>query len=144
MGKRVNPNIVKIHRNYTVEEVANLCSIHKNTVRAWVEKGLPVNDDKRPMLILGRELRSFLRVQKVKHKQRCKPHEFYCLRCKKPQRPAEDMVDYEPINGDRGCLIGICPACGGIINKYSSLANAEQLWSDADFAIPRTLERLKR
>jgi DNA-directed RNA polymerase specialized sigma24 family protein len=52
MGKR-RPNYrqVKIHRNYTVEEIASVFGIHKNTVREWIKAGLPVLDDKRPMLI---------------------------------------------------------------------------------------------
>jgi transposase len=40
MAKRPNPNLAKIHRNYTLEEVANLFSVHKNTVRLWVKGGL--------------------------------------------------------------------------------------------------------
>jgi hypothetical protein len=33
-------------------EVASLFGVHKNTVREWVKRGLPTNDDRRPMLIL--------------------------------------------------------------------------------------------
>ncbi|MEO7863683.1 MAG: helix-turn-helix domain-containing protein, partial [Nitrospirales bacterium] len=36
-----NPRLVKIHRNYTVEEIANLFGIRRNTVREWVKRGLP-------------------------------------------------------------------------------------------------------
>ena len=64
MAKRLNPNLVKIHRNYTVEEVANLFSVHKNTVRLWVKDGLATNDDKRPMLILGSDLKSYLQAKR--------------------------------------------------------------------------------
>ena len=35
--KRLNPRRVKIHRSYTVEEVAMLFRVHKNTVRAWLK-----------------------------------------------------------------------------------------------------------
>jgi hypothetical protein len=54
---RPNPHLVKIHRNYTVEEVARLFNIHKNTVRNWISGGLPVCDSNRPLLVLGSALR---------------------------------------------------------------------------------------
>ena len=39
--RRLNPRRVKIHRCYTVEEVAKLFGAHKNTVRGWLKAGLP-------------------------------------------------------------------------------------------------------
>jgi hypothetical protein len=50
----------------TVEEVASLSGTHKNTVREWVKAGLPTCDDKRPMLILGHDLATFLQARRVK------------------------------------------------------------------------------
>jgi uncharacterized protein YjcR len=62
MGKRhPNHRLVKIHRNYTVEDIANLFGIHKNTVRNWVKDGLATIDEKRPMLILARSWWHLLR-----------------------------------------------------------------------------------
>ena len=62
MRKR-HPNykLIKMHRSYTVEEIANRFTIHKNTVRRWIKDGLTCIDDKRPMLILGRSLWHFIR-----------------------------------------------------------------------------------
>jgi hypothetical protein len=38
MGTRhPNPRLAKIHRNYTVEEVANVFGVHRNTVRQWIK-----------------------------------------------------------------------------------------------------------
>jgi transposase len=44
----MNPNKAKIYRSYTVEEIANLFCVHKNTVRAWLKAGLPICDDRKP------------------------------------------------------------------------------------------------
>ncbi len=122
MSGRCNPNKAKIHRSYTVEEIACLFSIHKNTVREWIKKGLPVCDNQKPMLILGAELREFIQAKNKKNKRKCKPYEMYCLRCRSPQKPAENMVDYEPITEVTGRLIGLCSRCECVINKYISLS----------------------
>ena len=88
--RRPNHRLVKLHRNYTVEEIARLYDAHKNTVRQWVKAGLPVLDDKRPMLILGRELAAFLQARRTKNKRSCQPGEMYCLRCRAPKKAAGD------------------------------------------------------
>lgn len=142
MAKRPNPNLAKIHRNYTVEEVADLFSIHKNTVRLWVKNGLATNDDKRPMLILGSNLRVFLQAKRKSKKRKCLPFEIYCVRCRLPQLPAENMVDYEPINCSMGRLIGLCPSCGGVINKYFNVAQLEQIQGKLDFTLPKALKHI--
>ena len=67
MGTRhPNPRLAKIHRNYTVEDVASLFGVHRNTVRAWVKHGLPTNDGRRPTLILGSHLAVFLAAKRTK------------------------------------------------------------------------------
>ena len=127
MTGRCNPNRAKIHRSYTVEEISCLFSVHKNTVRAWVKAGLPVCDGQKPMLILGSALREYHQAKNKKRKQKCQPCEMYCLRCKSPKKPAEDMVAYEPINDTTGRMIGICSGCQGVINKYISLVAFEEI-----------------
>ena len=69
--RRPNHRLVKIHRNYTVEEAARLLGTHKNTVRAWVRAGLTTCDSNRPILILGRDLAHFSRPAGLKNKQPC-------------------------------------------------------------------------
>ena len=144
MAKRLNPNLAKIHRNYTVEEVANLFSVHKNTVRAWIKNGLATNDDKRPVLILGSELKNYLQEKRQNNKNKCRVFEIYCVRCRVPQLPAENMVDFEPLNLISGRLIGLCPNCGCIINKFFSIAKLDQVKDKLDITLPKALKHINK
>ena len=143
MGKRhPNPRLVKIHRNYTVEEVARLLGVHKITVRAWIKQGLPTIDDKRPMLILGRDLSAFLKAKRTKNKRSCKPGEIYCLRCRVPKISADNMVDYHPHTETLGNLFGICPDCGSGMNRRVNLAKLDQGRGQLEITMPQGLPRI--
>lgn len=144
MKRSINPNKAKIHRSYTVEEIAELFSVHKNTVRAWLKSGLPMCDDRKPMLILGADLRAFLQGKKSKRKQKCQPWEMYCVRCKKPQTPLGGMADYVADNDVRGRLVALCPECEGGLNKYINLSAIEALDAKLDVALPRALNHLNK
>lgn len=128
MGKRrPNHRLVKIHRNYTAEEIARLFGIHKNTVRAWVKAGLATSDTRRPTLILGQDLAAYLKARRAKNKRPCQPGEIYCVRCRNPKQPAGDMAEYKPITETLGNLAGICPECDTMIYRRVSLAKLEQV-----------------
>jgi hypothetical protein len=142
MSKLSNPNRVKIHHSYTVGEIAELYCVHKNTVRAWVKGGLPTIDKKRPHLILGSDLKQHLRSKRKKSKRKCLPYEIYCVRCRLPQIPAMNMVDFKPINSSMGCLIGLCPSCEGIINKFCNVDNLEKIKGKLDITFTKALEHI--
>jgi predicted transcriptional regulator len=143
MGKRYpNPRLVKIHRSYTVEEIAMLLGKHKNTVRNWVKDGLATIDDKRPMLILGRDLAEFLQARRRKNKQSCKPGELYCVRCRVPKYPAGDIAEYSPVTEKFGNLIAICPDCDSIMNQLVSLARIEEFCEKMDITFPKERQHI--
>lgn len=135
-NRHPNHRLVKIHRSYTVEEVAGLLDKHKNTVRGWVKDGLAISDDKRPMLILGHDLVAYLQARRIKNKQTCKPGELYCVCCRAPKSPAAGMADYEPVTDKFGNLKAICPDCNFIINRRVSLAKLEQVRGEMDICFP--------
>lgn len=139
MAKHQNPNLAKIHRNYTIDEIARLFSVHKNTVRLWIKDGLPTIDRKRPILIAGADLRRYWQNKRISRKCKCLPYEIYCVRCRIPQLPAGNMSDYEPINADNGRLIGLCPDCYGIINKFVNFARLEEIRGQLDITLPKAL-----
>jgi hypothetical protein len=138
MGKhRLNHRLVKIHRNYSVEEIAKLFGLHKNTVRNWVKDGLVAIDDKRPMLILGHDLEDFIKKRRAKNKQPCKIGELYCFRCKVPKFPAGNVADCLPVTKKVGKLKAICPDCESIMNKNISLARIEEFCKKIDITFPK-------
>ena len=144
MPKRLNPNLAKIHRNYTVEEVALLLGVHKNTVREWMKSGLPACTEQRPALILGYQLREFLQSRRQVRKRKCRLYEIYCLRCREPKRPAGDMVDFEPRNESGGRLMGLCPDCDGLINRYVTTTGLSQISEHLEVGFPKAQKHINK
>lgn len=144
MPKSLNPNLVKIHFNYTIEEVVCLLGVHKNTVRAWIKDGLLVCDDHRPILILGAHLRAYLQEKRQSRKRKCRIDEMYCMCCRFPKRPAGDMVDLVPGNTSSHRLTGLCPDCGSLMNRFASLRNLERIQEKLDVRIPKSLQHINK
>ena len=143
MSKRhPNPRLAKIHRNYTVEEVASVFGVHRNTVREWVKRGLPTNDNRRPMLILGGDLVAFLRARRVKNKRTCQAGEMYCLRCRAPRAPAGNMADYLPMNTTLGNLIAICSTCEAMMYRRVNLTKVDRVRGKLDITMRQALPRI--
>jgi hypothetical protein len=109
---RINPRLAKVNYCYTVEEIARLLSVHKNTVRTWLKTGLPSIGPQRPILVLGKELRGFLEKRKRRFKAPCAPGTMYCLKCKAPRPPALEMVEYQRLTDASGNLTALCAQCG--------------------------------
>jgi hypothetical protein len=144
MGKRhPNHRLVKLHRSYTVGEIATLLNKHKNTVRGWVKAGLPTSDDKRPMLILSHELIAFLQARRARNKQTCQPGQMYCVRCRATKFPAGEMAEYRPITEKFGNLKGICPDCNSLMNRCVSLAKLEQVPGKMDIPFSQALRHIR-
>jgi hypothetical protein len=139
VARRFNYRRVKIHRSYTVAELAAAVGAHKQTVGRWIAAGLPTTDAKRPYLIQGAQFRDFMRARQPA-KQCCRPGQFYCLGCRAPKRPAGDMADYLPRTATRGALSGICPTCGKMIYRAVSLDKVDQISGGLNIAYPRTTQ----
>lgn len=132
-----NPRRAKINRSYTVEELASLYGIHRNTVRQWIKQGLPLCDRRRPLLIRGSELRAFLTRKRTQNKRPCKPGELYCMPCRAPQRPALGMADYQSLTLTSGNLVGLCPACERLMYRRVTLAKLGAVRGNLDITFTK-------
>ena len=136
-GRRPNHRLVKIHRNYTVYEIATLTGRTRNTVRQWVKQGLPTIAHTRPMLVLGADLANYLRMRRLKNRRPCQAGELYCVRCRAPKPPAGEMAEYRPATATLGSLVGICPDCDALMYRRVSVAKLEQVRGKLDIAMPQ-------
>lgn len=139
---RPNPRLAKIHRSYTVDEIAKLYGVHRNTVRAWIARGLPTVDKRRPVLVLGSHLSAYLQARRTANKRSCGPGEIYCLRCREPRRPAGGDVRYHPQTPTLGNLVGRCECCGAGLNRRVSLAKLPQVMGSLTMKPPQAQEHI--
>jgi hypothetical protein len=138
MGARhPNPRSAKIHRSYSVEEIARLFAVHKNTVRAWLRQGLTPIDDQRPTVIRGEELRRFLAARRARAKQACGPGRIYCLPCRAPKVPAGKMADCTQTSDTTGTLLGICPDCNRMIYRRINPQKLAAVLGDLEVTVTR-------
>lgn len=118
MTKRMhNPRAAKIHRSYTVDQIATLYNTTKGTVRNWIKQGLKVCNTQKPILIHGAELNRFHVERRQKQKRPCSVKEIYCMRCRAPRPITIGLVEIEHLNEKTGNLKSICPLCSTLMFK---------------------------
>ena len=140
--RRFNPRRVKVHRSYTVGEVARVLGAHKNTVRAWLRYGLDPIDQRRPVLIQGAQLASYLDARRKRWRQPCRPGEFYCFRCRMPKAAAAGTADYLPVTPSSGNLMARCSDCGTRMYRRVSLRKLAAAAGDLQVALPQAQQRI--
>lgn len=115
-----NPRLVKIHRSYSVRELAALLGKHPNTIRNWQATGLETFRNGREALAVGSEVRRFLEEKRNAAKRPCPPGSLFCFKCKKPRRPAFNEVELSHPLDCRSVLTGICPVCTRLMKQTVS------------------------
>ena len=103
IAKRVDPNIVKLNRNYDASQLAACCGVHKNSVLNWRNAGLEPIDSSKPIVFHCSVVRDFLRKRNAKRKRPCGPGRLYSLNL-----PRQHVGD------GRACLARRRVASGGV------------------------------
>ena len=142
MSSRNNPNRIKIHRSYTVIEVSETLGVHPKTVRNWIRVGLPVVDEKRPLLIIGADLKIYLKQKRKTYMHKCELDEMYCLRCKQPTNPSIESLQFIAMPAGMARMTGHCGECGYRENKFASWRDVNQIWLELGGKLPIAEEHL--
>ncbi len=144
--KRPDVRRIKSKRAYTVDEAARTCGVGKQTVRRWVDSGLPAIKDQKPYLILGSDLQAFLK-SRHRPKTKCADDQMYCLKCRDPRLVAERMADFIPMSETGGNLCGLCATCGTVMYRrcsFRQLGRFGEQWCITILqAPPHLIERAK-
>ena len=144
MGSRhPNPRLAKIHRSYSVEEMARLFKVHKNTIRSWFKLGLGAIDGQRPTLARGEEIRRFLAERRARAKRACGPGRIYCLPCREPKVPAGRIAECVQISETTGMLQGICPDCDRMIYRRVNPQKLDAIRGDLDITLTQARARIE-
>lgn len=142
MNHRADFRRVKIHRTYTVQELARVTGMHEHTVRAWIKSGMAVLSDARPLHVSGAEAKRFLSERRLSRKRPCGPGRFYCFRCRDAREPALGMADFTPFDATTGNLSALCPVCETTMHKRISTAGLTLARTRMDIAFPKASSRL--
>ena len=135
MGRhRLDRRKVKIHRSYTIDEAARTIGAAKGTVRRWLDKGLPAIRDRKPILILGADLADYM-ARQARPKRSCPPGACYCIKCRDARQPDGGMAEFVQLTPTNGNLRGLCPACGTMMHRRTSLKQLEQIRAVLDVSI---------
>ena len=119
---RIDPRRAKVHRSYYVAEAARLFEVHRNSVRHWVSAGLPAIRTRRGLLILGRDLGTFLTNRQSRRRRKCGLGELYCFKCQEPRRPLDGSTRLAASNDQTPNVAALCEVCGTKMFQRASRA----------------------
>lgn len=143
MAKAFRANRIKSHLVYTVWETAEALGCHRQTVIRWIKhKGLEADQSRKPWLIEGRVLRSFLGARQQNAKCKLALHHCYCLRCKAPREPDGKIADFSLNTSNTGMLTALCPACGALMHKVVRRADLEAIRAKIEVTVQQADPRI--
>jgi len=128
MPKRVTGARIKKNRSYTIAEAAEALGVSIGTIRSYVRQGLPILSEKRPYLILGESLKTFLDHRNQTRRYNLKPNEVGCFSCKRPRVAEAGLVELKKDDWGRTRAYALCPKCGTTCCKTIGISDL-QLWA---------------
>ena len=127
---------------YDPHEIAKLFGIHPNTVRHWLKDGLHAIDGRRPILVHGAMLRTFLSERQQARRHKCGLSEFFCFRCRVPRRAWGNVADVATYTEKIAKLTALCCVCETAMHRTIRRADIPKIGALIDLQ-PTASERLR-
>ncbi|MBT4153371.1 MAG: hypothetical protein HOE53_01855 [Candidatus Magasanikbacteria bacterium] len=90
MSHKYNVGLIRSKASYSIGEIAQLYSIDRRTCGRWLREGLkPIDIEKKPLLIMGKELKKFFKEKQQSQKSKLNEDEYFCFKCRKPRTAYE-------------------------------------------------------
>jgi hypothetical protein len=106
---KINIKLISAHMSYTILELSGQMRVNPKTVRRWIDDGLPiVPGSESRILLMGHEVKAFLRNKRRKRKIELNRSQFCCFRCKAARYAKRGSIT---IVGDQ--KKAICRVCNG-------------------------------
>lgn len=122
-----NLHLIKSRRSYNITEMASLLGVDRKTCQRWIKtEGLRVIEKGVvPLLTMGVDLQSFLKIKLEKRRFSLEKGEFFCLKCHKPVKAragSERVVKTGKRIGRDGLeqlkKTGLCEICDTGLNRF--------------------------
>ena len=120
--RRIRPS-----KTYSLSEIAETLDRDIATVCRWVRDGLPTLGGQRPLIVLGSELKVWLRAKWSARKQPCQAGELFCCTCHKPKKPRPGSVRIVPNNEKTVSIKAECDVCGTRMTQIRSRAKIVEI-----------------
>jgi hypothetical protein len=127
---------------YDPHEIARLFGIHPNTVRHWLKDGLHAIDGRRPTLVHGTALRTFIFERQQARRQKCGPSEFFCFRCRAPRTAWGNAADVAIYTEKIAKLTALCCVCETGMHRTIRRADIPKIGALIDLQ-PMASERIR-
>jgi len=122
-----NLRLIKVRRSYNLSEMAALFGKDRKTCQRWVkDEGLqPIEKGTNPLLVMGADLKEFLKERAKKRKTNLDETEFYCFKCRRPVKAkmgSGKIIKTGKMIGKNNLAqlnkTGVCEACNTKLNKF--------------------------
>ncbi len=122
-----NLRLIKSRRSYNITEMASLLGVDRKTCQRWIRGGglRVIEKSVNPLLVMGVDLYSFLKVKRERKRFLLSEDEFFCMKCHRPVKArtgSGKVVKTGKRIGKNGLeqfkKKGLCEVCNTRVNKF--------------------------